>query len=66
MKRLLLLTLLLLASDALAATAYLVSQRQAQSVTGRFVLVCTYAYGTQYFERTVPMETGCPQSIDIE
>jgi hypothetical protein len=56
---------LALSTPTFAATAFLVSQRMGLSVTGQSITVCTYAYGSQQFERAFPMGQMCPMSVVV-
>lgn len=56
----------LIATDAEAAIALLVGQRTGQSVTGNPVLICTYMYNGQTFDKAFSMSSVCPSTIEIE
>lgn len=62
-KNILAIAVLLMASQAQAATAYLVSCNTGTSVTGRFVYIGTYEYNGQRFQRA--SFSWCPQSIQV-
>lgn len=67
MKALLLpLLVALIATDAEAAMAFLVSQHPGQSVTGQPIMVCTYVYQGRQFERAVPAGGLCPSNIEVQ
>lgn len=55
-------------TQAMAAVAMLVGQRLGTSVTGQGILICTYQYGNQRFERYFPTSAGpqCPQQVAVQ
>jgi hypothetical protein len=64
--RYLVLVVALLSANAYAAKAYLMNTRVETSVTGKRVYVCIYRYGSQDFERVIPISERCPQSIEVQ
>lgn len=56
----------LFAVNAQAAMAFLVGQRTGNSVTGAPVLICTYMYAGQRFDKAFPMSSFCPSTIEIQ
>lgn len=56
----------LVSLDAFAAQAYLVRQSPGRSVTGQAILICTYRYGNQEFDRAVPLGSACAPMINIQ
>lgn len=57
---------LLASAHAMTVTATLVGSHIGTSVTGQAVVVCTYTYGGQRFEKLFPIGTNCPISIQIQ
>jgi hypothetical protein len=55
-----------LSAHAMTVTATLVSSRIGTTVTGQSVVICTYSYGGQKFEKLFPIGTNCPISIQIQ
>jgi hypothetical protein len=63
LKNILIAVSLFAASQAHAATAYLVNCNTGTSVTGHFVYIGTYQYNGQYFTQT--FTSYCPSSVQV-
>lgn len=55
-----------MSAPAGAATAFMVDCRIGTSVTGQSILIGTYNYAGQTFQRTFPSGAGwCPMSVEV-
>ena len=63
MKKIILALVLAAALPAHAATAFLLNCEGTTSVTGRFVYVGTYQYGSTVFQRTFVQ--WCPATVEV-
>jgi hypothetical protein len=54
------------AAHAITVTATLVGSRVGTSVGGQSIVICTYTYSGQNFEKVFPLGTSCPISIQLQ